>query len=163
MRLGKTAWRLLGAEAVWLRKLEQLLRAGIAGIAATAADLAALALLVSVFHMNARVANVPALVVGGLVNFLGNRHYAFRAGEGPLGKQAAGYTIVELIALALNGVLYDVILRVVPQAAHLYWLVRLITSHAVFLGLELPALATRLPYGAARSRRVSLGRLGATT
>lgn len=138
MRLGKTAWRLLGAEAVWLRKLERLLRSGIAGIAATAADLTALALLVSVFHMNARVANVPALVVGGLVNFLGNRHYAFRAGEGPLGKQAAGYTIVELIALALNGVLYDVILRVVPQAAHLYWLVRLITSHVVFLGWSYP-------------------------
>ncbi|MGH7298083.1 MAG: GtrA family protein, partial [Polyangiaceae bacterium] len=74
-----------------------------------------------------------ALVVGGVVNFVGNRHFAFRAGDGHVGKQAAGYTAVELVALALNGLLYDAVLRAEPQAAHVYWLVRLVTSHAVFL------------------------------
>jgi putative flippase GtrA len=120
------------------KKVAELLRAGIAGVAATGADLATLAILVSVLHVDARLANVPALLVGGVVNFLGNRHFAFRARAGHVGKQAAGYTAVEIVALALNGLLYDVALRSIPGAAHLYWLVRLATSHAVFLGWSYP-------------------------
>ncbi len=119
-------------------KLWTLLRAGIAGVAATAADLATLAVLVSVFHVDARVANVPALLVGGVVNFLGNRYFAFKAHHGHAGKQAAGYTAVELVALGLNGLLYDTALRLVPGARAVYWLVRIVTSHAVFLGWSYP-------------------------
>jgi putative flippase GtrA len=122
---------------VW-HKLLRLLRAGLAGIAATASDLATLALLVSALHVNPRIANVPALVVGGVVNFIGNRHYAFRAASGHLGKQAIGYTAVEVTALALNGFLFDTVLRAVPAAAHVYWLVRLATSNAVFLAWSYP-------------------------
>jgi putative flippase GtrA len=120
------------------KRIAELLRAGVAGIAATGSDLATLAFVVSVLHVDARMASIPALVVGGLVNFLGNRHYAFRARAGHIGKQAVGYTAVELVALALNGLLYDTVLRAVPGAAHVYWLVRLITSHAVFLGWSFP-------------------------
>lgn len=120
------------------RKIAQLLRAGVAGIAATGSDLATLALLVSVLHFDPRVANLPALLVGGVVNFVGNRHFAFRAQLGGLGKQAVGYAAVELVALALNGLLYDAVLRAVPGAAHLYWLVRLATSHVVFLCWSYP-------------------------
>jgi putative flippase GtrA len=122
---------------MWTKAL-QLLRAGIAGIAATAADIATLALLVSLLHVDARLASLPALVVGGVVNFVGNRHFAFRARAGHVGKQAAGYTAVEIVALALNGLLYDTVLRLVPGARALYWLVRLATSHAVFLGWSYP-------------------------
>ena len=120
------------------KKVAELLRAGIAGVAATGADLATLAVLVSLVHVDPHVANVPALLVGGVVNFLGNRHFAFRARTGHVGKQAVGYTVVEVVALALNGVLYDLALRAIPGAAHLYWLVRLATSHAVFLGWSFP-------------------------
>jgi putative flippase GtrA len=91
-----------------------------------------------VLHVDARVANVPALVVGGIVNFIGNRHFAFRAKAGHLGKQAVGYTAVELVALAMNGFLYESVLRTAPQTAHLYWLVRLVTSHVVFLTWSYP-------------------------
>jgi putative flippase GtrA len=119
-------------------KLLTLLRAGVAGLAATAADLATLAVFVSVLHVDARLASLPALVVGGVVNFLGNRHFAFRAKDGDVGKQVAGYTAVEIVALALNGLLYDTVLRLVPGARAAYWLVRLATSHAVFLGWSYP-------------------------
>ncbi len=119
-------------------KLLTLLRAGVAGLAATAADLATLAVLVSLLHVDARLASLPALVVGGVVNFLGNRHFAFRAKDGNVGKQVAGYTAVEIVALALNGLLYDTLLRLVPGARAAYWLVRLATSHAVFLGWSYP-------------------------
>jgi len=120
------------------KKVTQLLRAGVAGAAATGSDLATLALLVSVLHVDPHVANVPALLVGGIVNFLGNRHFAFRARAGHVGKQAMGYTVVEIVALVLNGLLYDLALRAIPGAAHVYWLVRLATSHAVFLGWSYP-------------------------
>ena len=122
----------------WLTRLTELLRAGAAGIAATAVDVGTLAFLVSVMHVDARVASIPALLAGGVANFIGNRHYAFRAKDGDLGRQALGYTVVELIALALNGVLYDTALRTVPVAAHAYWAVRLVTSHVVFLAWSFP-------------------------
>ena len=114
-------------------RMIELLRAGAAGTLATAVDVGTLALLVSVFHVDARVASIPALVAGGIANFLGNRYFAFRAKGGDLAKQAIGYTVVEIVALALNGVLYDVALRSFPVAAHAYWAVRLVTSHLVFL------------------------------
>ncbi len=44
-----------------------------------------------------------------------------------------GWLVVEVVALALNGVLYDLVLRSLPGATHLYWLVRLATSNVVFL------------------------------
>lgn len=120
------------------RRLARLLRAGVAGVAATAADLVTLALLVLVAHVDPRTASIPALVVGGVLNFVGNRHFAFRARAGRLARQAAGYTAVEIVALALNGLLYDTVLRALPGAAHVYWLVRLATSHAVFLAWSYP-------------------------
>jgi putative flippase GtrA len=122
---------------MWKRLLE-LLRAGLAGIAATATDIAVLAVLVTVFGVSPRVASFPALVAGGTVNFLGNRHFAFRAADGHLGKQAIGYVAVELVALALNALLYDAVLRSFPSTVHAYWAVRLVTTHAVFLFWSYP-------------------------
>lgn len=115
----------------------RFLRAVLAGSAATLADLAVLALLVSVLHVDPRAANVPALVAGGIVNFLGNRHFAFRAAGGSLVKQAVGYGAVELVALGLNGVLYDLAMQMLHGHGHApafaYAAVRLVTSHLVFL------------------------------
>jgi len=119
-------------------RIFETLRAGAAGIAATAADLAVLTLLVAALHVDPRAASAPALVAGGVVNFVGNRHFAFRAQTGPLVRQAILYTLVEVIALALNGLLYDVTLRAFPGARPAYWLVRLVTSHVVFLAWSFP-------------------------
>jgi putative flippase GtrA len=121
-----------------LARILELLRAGAAGIAATAVDLGTLALLVSVFHVDPRIASVPALVAGGIANFVGNRHFAFRAKDGSLARQAVGYTVVEVVALALNGLLYDTVLRLFPSTAHAYWAIRLVTSHLVFLCWSYP-------------------------
>ena len=123
----------LDVEQVW-----RLLRAGLAGAAATLVDLLVLLLLVSGLHLPPRVANLPALIAGGVMNFVGNRHFAFRAADGSLARQAVLYTLVEVVALALNGVLFDLVLRAYPGAAHAYWLVRLATSHLVFLCWSYP-------------------------
>src|SRR5690349_7656511 len=76
------------ATSRWFARLLELLRAGAAGIAATLVDLATLAALVSALHWNARAASIPALLAGGVANFLGNRHFAFRAARGSLARQA---------------------------------------------------------------------------
>lgn len=126
----------------------RVLRALLAGCAATLADLAVLAVLVSLVGLSPRVASLPALVVGGVVNFLGNRHFAFRATRGSLAKQAILYTVVELAALGANGVLFDVVMRNLPPGlAWAYALVRLVTSHVVFLAWSYPLwrLVFRVP------------------
>ena len=120
------------------RRILRFLRAGAAGLAATAVDLAVLALLVQVVHLDPRAASIPALIAGGVANFVGNRHFAFRAQSGPLARQAVLYTLVEVIALALNGVLYDAVLRTTPVTASAYVLVRIVTSHLVFLCWSYP-------------------------
>lgn len=116
----------------------RFLRALVAGGAATAVDLATLALLVSVLDLDPRVANVPALMAGGAVQFLANRRFVFRAQGGGLARQAALFVVVETVALALNGVLYDAAMRLVPPQPGLYALVRLATSNVVFLAWSYP-------------------------
>ena len=134
-----------------LRDPLRILRALLAGGAATLADIAVLALLVSVVGLAPRVASIPALVIGGVVNFLGNRHFAFRASHGSLAKQAVLYAIVEIAALAANGVLFDVVMRLLPPGlAWAYVPVRLATSHIVFLAWSYPPwrLVFRMPQAA---------------
>ena len=126
----------------------RILRALLAGGAATLADVGTLALLVSAFGLTPRAASVPALLVGGVVNFLGNRHFAFRATRGSVVRQAALYALVEALALAANGVLFDVAMRFLPPAlAWAYVPVRLVTSHVVFLAWSYPLwrLVFRVP------------------
>jgi putative flippase GtrA len=123
----------------WLARSLELLRAGLAGAVATAADEATLVLLVAAFHVDPRAANAPALVVGGVANFVGNRRFAFRDGRHEsVAAQAAGYAIVELVALALNGLLFDRALTLFGPHAPPYWAVRLATSHLVFLVWSYP-------------------------
>jgi putative flippase GtrA len=126
----------------------RVLRALLAGGAATLADIGVLALLVALIGLSPRVASIPALLAGGVVNFLGNRHFAFRATEGSLPKQAVLYAIVELAALGANGLLFDIVMRLLPPGlAWAYVPVRLVTSHIVFLAWSYPLwrLVFRVP------------------
>ena len=116
----------------------QWLRSIVAGGVATGVDLAVLAILVSGLGVTPHAASVPALLAGGVTNFVGNRHFAIRAKRGSLTRQAIGYTLVEVVALVLNGLLYELVLRALPASADWYWLVRLATSNAVFLAWSYP-------------------------
>ncbi len=122
------------------RGLARLVRAFVAGGAATILDLAVLAGLVTFLGVPPRVASVPALVAGGVASFFASRHWVFRASRGSLPVQAALYVVVELVALALNGVLYDAAMRTPLLATHPGWFapLRLVTSHVVFLVWSYP-------------------------
>jgi putative flippase GtrA len=146
-----------------LARLARLARAGIAGAAATLVDLAVLTILVSVIGLDPRSASIPALLAGGIANFVGNRHFAFRAREGNLVRQAVLYAVVEVLALAFNGLLYDAALRTWPIASHLYWAVRLVTSHAVFLLWSYPLWRRVFAVPKAESGHSTRGRSVAST
>ncbi|MGZ5967377.1 MAG: GtrA family protein [Polyangiales bacterium] len=118
--------------------MKKLLRSLLAGGAATFADLLVLLLAIHVLHLDARIASIPALVAGGVVSFFGNRHFAFRAGAGDVRKQAFLYTATEVVALVLNGLLYDVAVRALHPTAFGVVLTRLLTQNAVFLLWSFP-------------------------
>lgn len=118
--------------------MKKLLRSLLAGGAATFADLLVLLLAIHALHLDPRVASIPALIAGGVVNFLGNRHFAFRAGSGDVRKQALLYTATEIVALVLNGLLYDVAVRALHPTAFGIVLTRLLTQNAVFLLWSFP-------------------------
>jgi putative flippase GtrA len=115
-----------------------LLRSFLSGAAATLVDLAVLGTCVAVLGVSPRLASLPALVAGGVANFFGNRHFAFRAKSGSLRRQAILYAVTELVALALNGLLYDAVVRTMHPHAMGAMIVRLITTHLVFVAFSYP-------------------------
>jgi putative flippase GtrA len=116
----------------WWRRAARFARSALVGGLATLADLGAIALLVGGFGLAPRVANLPSLLLGAAVQFVGNRRYAFAAERGSLGRQLAAFSLVEIVALALNALLYDLGARALPLGAAGAVVLRAVTSFAVF-------------------------------
>jgi putative flippase GtrA len=114
------------------------LRSAVAGGAATIADLAVIAFATGVLHASPKAANLPALLVGAVVQFLGNRHFAFRAGKGSLRRQLGLFAAAEVVTLGLNAALYHVVASIFPLVPLTAVLARAITTNAVFLGWSYP-------------------------
>jgi len=125
-------------EVAWVLGMARVIRflrgAGV-GIAATAADLMALAVLVELFTLAPTVANVPALLVGALVQFLGCRHLVFDAAGGSLRRQAVGFALAEAGTLALNGLAFHLLVTLTPVP---YALARPVGTFVVFVGFSYP-------------------------
>ncbi len=138
-------WPVYGLQAGWgemeqpretlLARLRRLLRGAGVGIAATAADLLVLALLVEGAGMPVTVANVPALLVGAAVQFVGCRHLVFQASGGALGRQIAGFALAEAGTLALNGLAFHLFVTLTPVP---YALARPAGTFLVFVGFSYP-------------------------
>lgn len=116
-------------------RLVRLVRSLGVGAVASVTDWVALAALVEIAGLGPRVANVPALLAGGAVQFFGCRHLVFRAGDGSMRRQLAGFVVVELATLALNGLLFDVL---VAMTAIPYALARPLGTFIVFVGFSYP-------------------------
>lgn len=120
-----------------MKRLLVLARSMLAGGVATLVDLGGLFVLVSLLGVGPRAASVPALVVAGAVNFLGNRHFAFRAAGDSGARQAKLFVLVHLITLSLNAVLFDMAIRGLGTYAP-YWALRLVISNLVYLSWSFP-------------------------
>jgi putative flippase GtrA len=118
--------------------LFRLARSAGAGGVATLVDLASLSAMVSLAGMSPRAASVPALVLGSVVMFFGQKHFVFRSKGGAVAREAILFALVQLVGLALNAVLYDALLRASPFAAHWYVAARLVTTNLVWLGFSFP-------------------------
>ena len=116
-----------------LARLTTFARSALTGGAATLVDLAVIGVAVGVLHAPAAAANVPALLAGAAVQFLGNRHFAFRAEGGDLRRQAALFALAEAVTMLLNGALYALVARHFVLGAGAAMLARALTTNAVFL------------------------------
>jgi putative flippase GtrA len=120
----------------WLDRFGKIARSLGVGALATVADLLTLAFFVGVLGVSARVASVPALATGIVIQFVGNKLFAFEDRSRRWGKQAALFLCVECVGFAANVLAFDVAVRAIPLP---YWLVRLVTTNAVYFAVCLPA------------------------
>jgi putative flippase GtrA len=105
------------------------------GAVATLTDLFVLTLLASGLHLGPRAASVPALAAGIVVQFVGNKLFAFEDRSKRWGEQAAMFLAVEALGFGANLVLFDLAVRSLPLP---YVVVRLVTTNIVYFGLCLP-------------------------
>lgn len=117
----------------WWKTVSTFARSALTGGAATLVDLGVIAFAVGVLGVSPAVANVPALLLGAVVQFFGNRCFAFRARSGALGRQAALFVLTEAVTMALNGALYHAVVTHMTLGTGGAVLARAITTNAVFV------------------------------
>lgn len=115
------------------------LRSALAGGAATLVDLGTLALLVGVLGVPARVASIPALLAGAVVQFAGNRCFAFRVRDArSLPRQVMFFAATETTALLANALLFDAVARRILLGAGGAVLARAIITNLVYVAFSYP-------------------------
>ena len=118
--------------------LARLVRSAGAGTIATLVDLGFLSFLVAVVGVSPRGASVPALVVGAVVMFFGQKYLAFRARRGDTKREIVLFALVQIGGLALSAILYDLVMRSSPAAARHYVAARMVTTNVVWLAYSFP-------------------------
>ena len=110
-------------------------RSLVVGAGATLADLTTLTTLVAIFHVSPETANVPSLLVGLTVQFIGARQWVFKAGEGSFKRHLTLFGVVETGALILNAVIFWAAVRYTPIP---YWAARPVGTFLVYVGFSYP-------------------------
>lgn len=105
------------------------------GLVATAGDLGLLNLLVRVCGLSPQAANIPSLMVGSTIQFLGNRTFVFQATGHDLGKHALRFFSVEATAFCLNALFYHLM---VTFTSIPFTYARMLSSFILFLGFSFP-------------------------
>ena len=104
------------------------------GAVASVVDLAVLTLLVQLLRLHPTEANVPALLAGAGVQFLGCRHLVFGAASESIKHQAVRFAVVELMTLVLNAALFHLCAGLLP-----YPILRIGITLLVYFGFSYPA------------------------
>lgn len=86
-----------------------LRKSAVVGLLATLADMALIALFVHGLALSPAIANVPALSLGLLIQFWGNKRYAFEDKSPVSARQTTAFLVVEAVAFALNAVFFHVL------------------------------------------------------
>jgi putative flippase GtrA len=89
----------------------QLMQFGLVGVSGYAVNLAVFAALTQLFDLHHLVAAVGAFCVAVSNNFFWNRHWTFDAKHGHAGFQAARFLFVSVLALGVNLVALELLVR----------------------------------------------------
>ena len=135
------------------RSRATFVRSVLVGLVATAVDVGALVVLVQLGGLSPVAANVPALLLGVLLQYLGNKHLAFRDPSPDHLRQGSLFALVEIGTLLLNAAGYHVLETLTPVP---YALVRPIVTLAVYCLFSYP-LWTRI-FSGGRQRAVRSAR-----
>lgn len=108
-------------------------RSAVIGAFASLADLGALGAAVA-SGVDPLVANVPALLLGLVIQFVGNKWFAFRDASPRVGRQLALFSVVEVVALILSAAIFHVAVAGLGAPA---LLARVAASALVYFGFSL--------------------------
>jgi len=115
---------------------QRLAKSAIVGVAATLVDLLVLGALVELAGVPTAWANVPALTLGLVVQFVGNKVFAFgdrSTGAAALARQGSLFIAIEAVAFLLNAGLFHLL---TPVLGLPWWLGRVAASAAVYFGFS---------------------------
>ncbi len=118
-----------------LKRAQTLLRSLLVGAGATLLDLAILAVLVTGVGIAPKVASLPALSVGILWQFIGNKWFAFGDRSNRWAKQGALFLVVEALGFVANLLLFNF---AITHLAWPYLLVRVMVTSLVYFALCYP-------------------------
>ena len=112
-----------------------MLKSSGVGLAATASDLGTTTILVRCFDVSKQMANVPGLVPGIAVMFIGNKYFAFQDKSQKVVKQGMLFLAIEAVAFGLNALFFHLLVT--------WWnwhelLARLLSTNITYLGFSFP-------------------------
>lgn len=141
------------------RRRATFVRSVLVGLVATAVDVGALFVLVHLAGLSPAAANVPALLLGVLLQYLGNKHLAFADRTSDHLRQGGLFALVEVGTLALNAAGFHVLVTLTRVP---YVLARPIVTLAVYCLFSYPLWARIFSGGRGRAvrraRRLRRGR-----
>jgi putative flippase GtrA len=114
----------------------RFLRAIVVGSGATLVDFSIFTSCVRLIGVAPTSARLPALIAGACVQFVGNRSFTFRARAGKLARQLKLFIVAELLTLALNWCVFQLLIRKLTMLPA--ELVSFIGTGLVFLSLGYP-------------------------
>lgn len=126
------------ARSSWGARITRFLRNCVTGLVATAGYFAVYAPLYWCLQTPQWAADNAGLVVGAVLQFIGARHFVFRAASGRLRTQIPAFMLAELATLLMNMGLLALLRALLPAViAKADWLV-LASSFVVFAGFSYP-------------------------
>lgn len=132
-------------------------RTMLVGFWANVLDFALLALCLRWLHVAPLPSRVIALLVSGLLTFIGSRSFAFRVQGGNVPQQAGRFIVAELAALPLNLLSFQLCALFAPLAAP--ELVSFVANGLVFLAFSYPVRRLLVFGGATTSGTTTPGLL----
>lgn len=128
-------------------------RTMLVGFWANVLDFGLLALCLRVLHIEALSSRVIALLVSGLLTFVGSRSFAFRVTGGNVPQQAGRFIVAELAALPLNLLSFQLCSLCAPHAVP--EVVSFFANALVFVAFSYPVRRLIVFGGATQSRLLS--------